>query len=46
MFYIIIIIINNILLPSFGYFTGARDAPTSIILIFYIFNIKYESAFA
>ena len=29
------------LIPAFGSFKGASDAPTSIILFFFI-NIKYE----
>ena len=33
-------------IPTFGSFSGARDAPTSIILFFFIFNIKYEHALA
>ena len=28
-----------------GPFIGARDAPTSIILFFFIFNNEYEPAF-
>ena len=38
---------NTSLIPAFGSFKGASDAPTSIILFFFfIFNIKYEPAFA
>ena len=33
-------------IPAFGSFSGARDAPTSIILFFFIFNIKYELTLA
>ena len=33
-------------IPSFGSFIGARDTPSSIILFFFILNIKYEPAFA